>query len=79
MCQFGKISFLDEASSVNSCAARRRIKCNELLSALSLGDLRFHVVERLGLVEVEVVWFDVFHRRMSDEVEVKNVGSSLNL
>lgn len=55
---------------------RRRLQCNELLRQLSLGDLRHHISERLNLEEVEVVWFDLFNRRMTDEVQVRNVALS---
>jgi hypothetical protein len=55
---------------------RQRRACNELLRQMSLGDLRYLIAERLNLEEVEVVWFDVFHRRMTDEVQVKNLALS---
>ena len=60
----------------DSPAVRRRLECNELLRALSLGDLRHHVSERLSIEEIEVIWFDLFHRKMSDEVQVRNVALS---
>ena len=53
-----------------------RINCNESLRKMSLGDLRHLVSERLSLEEVEVVWYDLFHRRMVDEVQIKNVALS---
>jgi TIR domain len=55
---------------------RQRLTCNGLLRQLSLGDLRYLVSERLSLEDVEVVWFDVFNRRMSDEVQVRNLAMS---
>jgi TIR domain len=55
---------------------RKRLACNELLRQLQLGDLRYLVSDRLSLEEVEVVWFDLFHRRMSDEVQVRNLALS---
>jgi hypothetical protein len=55
---------------------RQRLACNELLRHLSLGDLRYLASERLSLEEVEVVWFDLFNRRMSDEVKVRNLAIS---
>lgn len=55
---------------------RKRLACNEALRKLSLGDLRYLVAERLSLEDVEVVWFDLFGRRMADEVQVRNVSLS---
>lgn len=54
----------------------RRLQCNELLRRLSLGDLRHHISERLSLEDIEVVWFDLFNRRMIDEVQVRNLALS---
>lgn len=55
---------------------RQRLACNESLRQLSLGDLRYLVSDRLSLEEVEVVWFDLFSRRMSDEVQARNLALS---
>jgi len=52
------------------------MNCSDLLRSLSLGDLRFRISERLTMEEIEVVWFDLFNRRMVDEVQVKNVALS---
>lgn len=55
---------------------RKRLSCNEELRKKSLGDLRYLVSERLSIEEVEVVWFDLFHRRMTDEVQVTSLALS---
>jgi hypothetical protein len=55
---------------------RQRLACNESLRQLSLGDLRYLVSERLNLEEVELIWFDLFNRRMTDEVQVRNLPLS---
>lgn len=57
-------------------ATQKRLACNESLRHLSVSDLRFLVTERLSLEDVEVVWFDLFSRRMSDEVQVRNLALS---
>lgn len=57
-------------------SARKRMVCNEVLRNMSLGELRQIVTERLSLEEVEVVWFDLFERRMKDETQVQNVALS---
>ncbi len=55
---------------------RKRLACNEALRDMSLGDLRYLVAERLSIEDVEVVWFDLFGRRMTDEVQVRNLALS---
>lgn len=60
----------------NDESVRKRLTCNESLRKLSLGDLRYLVAERLSLEDVEVVWFDLFGRRMTDEVQVRNLALS---
>jgi len=55
---------------------QQRIYCNELLREMSLGDLRHLVTERLNIEEVEVIWFDLFGRRMVDEINVRNLALS---
>lgn len=57
-------------------AVRKRVTCNETLRDMSLGDLRYLVAERLSIEDVEVVWFDLFGRRMADEVQVRNLALS---
>ena len=55
---------------------RKRLACNESLRDMSLGDLRYLVAERLSIEDVEVIWFDLFGRRMADEVQVRNLALS---
>ena len=59
-----------------SKSVRHRLACNEFLRAMSLGEIRHLVTERLSLEEVETVWFDLFDRKMSDEVQVRNLALS---
>jgi hypothetical protein len=54
-----------------------RAKCYSRLGAMRQSDLRFFLSERLSLEEVEVVWFDMFDRRMQDEVQIKSISLSL--
>ncbi len=51
-------------------------ECRNKLQRLLLGDLRYHLAQRLGLSDIKVLWFDVFHRKMEDEVQVQNIGLS---
>jgi hypothetical protein len=57
-----------------SDAGRQRLKCNEQLREMSLGDLRYLVADRLAIEDVAVVWFDLFSRRMNDEVQVSSLS-----
>jgi hypothetical protein len=43
---------------------------------MCLGDLRFHLAERLSRHEVEVIWFDVFERKMVDQATAFDVSMS---
>lgn len=50
--------------------------CQNKLQRLASGDLRFHLATRLSLNDIKVLWFDVFERKMDDEIQVHNVGLS---
>lgn len=80
--------FISQASAVDDIEPRhkilkshdertqKRMICNEILREMSLGELRYLVTERLSLEDVETVWFDIFGRRMTDEVRVQNLALS---
>ncbi|MEA2822152.1 MAG: hypothetical protein QOJ86_4156 [Bradyrhizobium sp.] len=53
--------------------ARARRKCQDDLRTLTPGDLRFHMAERFSLAEIKTLWFDLFSRKMDDEVQVINL------
>lgn len=48
--------------------------CQDKLRELKMGDLRYHLTERLTLAEVKVVWYDVFGKKMDDEVQAQNLA-----
>ncbi|MGV8985095.1 MAG: toll/interleukin-1 receptor domain-containing protein [Cypionkella sp.] len=60
----------------DSDATHRRRACNESLRGITLGELRHRVTDRISLEEVGVIWFDLFERRMNDEVHVSNLAAS---
>jgi hypothetical protein len=80
--------FLSQVSLIKDLEPRRlilksssdevniRLVCTEELQKLALGDLRFRIAQRLSFDEVAVLWFDIFDRRMSDEVRVESVATS---
>jgi TIR domain len=47
--------------------------CTEELGKLPLGDLRFLITNRLSMDDVAVLWFDIFHSKMTNEVEVRSL------
>ena len=50
--------------------------CLARLGAAKLGDLRRQLSQRLSISEIQILWFDVFHKKMEDEVQVVNVALS---
>lgn len=48
--------------------------CEPLLSGLELGDLRFLLTTRLTTENIKVIWFDIFHARMEDEVNTQSLA-----
>lgn len=48
--------------------------CRRKLRALRLGDLRYHLALRLTLVDIKILWFDVFDRQMDAEIQITNIG-----
>ena len=75
-----KIGVLDKQRIVVKSVDPRikaRLKCFETLEAIDSDDLRFHMAERLGLSDVKVLWFDLFSRKMEDEVRVENLPLSV--
>jgi hypothetical protein len=58
-------------------AQSRQLACSRALGNMELGDLRFHLSDRLGLRDVEAIWFDTFGRQMRDEVNVENPALAL--
>jgi TIR domain len=58
----------------SSDVIRRRLACNNSLRELSLSDLRYLMADKLGIDEVAIVWFDLFERRMIDEIQVRNLA-----
>jgi TIR domain len=56
---------------------RARMKCQSDLRQLTPGDLRFHMVDRFDLSQVKTLWFDMFFRKMEDEVQVVNLPLSV--
>lgn len=56
---------------------RARMKCQDDLRELTLGDLRFHMADRFDLSQVKTLWFDMFFRKMEDEVAVINLPLSI--
>lgn len=78
--QLDSVSMLDPRVIIRKSSddtQMRQRACTQFLSAMELGDLRYHLASRLGIEEVEVVWFDLFNRRMQDEVQVRNLALSL--
>lgn len=55
---------------------KKRSFCIASLSKLPLGDLRHLVTDRLSIEDIQIVWFDLFNRRMSDEIKVENLALS---
>jgi hypothetical protein len=51
-----------------------RRRCNNSLRELSLSDLRHLMADKLDIDEVAIVWFDLFERRMIDEIQVRNLA-----
>ncbi|WP_316213756.1 MULTISPECIES: toll/interleukin-1 receptor domain-containing protein [unclassified Bradyrhizobium] len=45
-----------------------RRKCQFVLRDQELGDLRYAMSEKLTLKDIRVLWFDVFHTKMEDDV-----------
>lgn len=47
-------------------------KCQDKLRELQLRRLRFHLTEKLTIQDVRVLWFDLFEKKMDDEVAAQN-------
>ena len=52
-------------------------QCLSLLEAAKLTDLRRQLAERLSISDLKVLWFDVFGRKMDDEVPAQNITVGL--
>ncbi len=50
--------------------------CQDKLREVQVNRLRFYLTETLTLSDVKVLWFDLFGRKMEDEVNVQNLPLS---
>lgn len=48
--------------------------CQDKLRALEVRQLRYHLTDKLTLGDIKVLWFDVFGRKMDDEVPAQNLA-----
>jgi hypothetical protein len=53
--------------------------CEKSLGTLSLGALRLRLTTKLSLVDVGIIWFDLFSRKMEDETKVHDLPSPKRL
>lgn len=75
--QFSRIGLLEPTVTVRKSpteAETRRRACEEYLRNLQVRELRFLLSDRLTREQVAVIWFDVFERRMSDEISAANLA-----
>jgi hypothetical protein len=74
--QFTKISALDQhvvRRMGESDSEIRRRSCEDYLRELELSELRYVLSEKLSREHIQVIWFDLFGRRLSDEIHVGDV------
>jgi hypothetical protein len=75
--QFSRVSELERRRPFRKSESQeenRRRGCENKLFELRLADLRYLLAARLSRGQFEVVWFDVFERRMVDETNVTDVS-----
>jgi hypothetical protein len=75
--QRATIANLEKRVSVRKSADETSLRwreCQDQLRKLSLSDLRYELSTKLTLTDVKVLWFDIFHARMDDEVQIQNVS-----
>jgi len=48
--------------------------CQEKLRTLERRQLRFHLTQKLSINEVKVIWYDIFGRKLEDEVSVQTLA-----
>jgi hypothetical protein len=71
--QFSKVSDLEPYETMlksESDIVKKRLACEKILRDLTLSELRYHLSNKLTRQHVEVIWFDLFNKRMADEVPV---------
>lgn len=56
---------------------RARLDCQNVLRDLTPSDFRFHMNDRFDLTQVKTLWFDLFARKMEDEVHVINLSLAI--
>lgn len=75
--QIRAISHIDpRVGAAESLVISVESPCQLKLGRLELGDLRFQLADKLTLSDVKVIWYDVFGRKMDDEVAVPNLAMS---
>jgi hypothetical protein len=52
---------------------RAQRECQDKLRALIVGDLRYHMADKLSITHIQTLWFDLFARKMEDEIMVTRV------
>lgn len=50
--------------------------CQDKLRDVQVNQLRFHLTQSLTLSDIKVLWYDLFGRKMEDEVSVQNLSLS---
>lgn len=48
--------------------------CQDKLRGLERGQLRRHLTDNLGISDIKVLWFDLFERKMEEEVAVQTLA-----
>jgi hypothetical protein len=77
--QMSRVGALDERILIQKTddpAALKRRLCQDKLRELELADLRYELSKRLTVDDVKTLWWDVFHCKMEDEVQVPNLRMS---
>jgi hypothetical protein len=52
------------------------MQCQDGLRDLELNELRFLLAQRCTIEDLKVLWFDLFQRRMDDEVSIHSTALS---
>jgi TIR domain len=49
-------------------------RCHFVLSEMKRRDLRFQMLKRLTIENIQEVWYDLFETRMQDDTQIQNLG-----